>query len=100
MTVFVGVVLLLPHDVLVVAVSCHAGVLCVPPPLSLCCWLLYDTDMLWDLLGMNAMAGSLGEHKIRDLNDEINKLLRTKAHWERRILELGGPNYEVTALLP
>lgn len=36
---------------------------------------------------------SLGEHKIRDLNDEINKLIREKGHWEKRILELGGPNY-------
>ena len=35
----------------------------------------------------------LGEHRLRDLNDEINKLLREKLHWERRIIELGGPNY-------
>jgi len=35
----------------------------------------------------------LGEHRIRDLNDEINKFLREKAHWERRIIELGGQNY-------
>ena len=32
----------------------------------------------------------LGEFKIRDLNDEINKALREKRHWENRILELGG----------
>ncbi|XP_070558671.1 pre-mRNA-splicing factor ISY1 homolog [Ptychodera flava] len=35
----------------------------------------------------------LGEFKIRDLNDEINKLLREKSHWEVRIVELGGPDY-------
>eukprot|EP01101_Sappina_pedata_P008947 TRINITY_DN5075_c0_g1_i1.p1 TRINITY_DN5075_c0_g1~~TRINITY_DN5075_c0_g1_i1.p1 ORF type:complete len:300 (+),score=131.91 TRINITY_DN5075_c0_g1_i1:43-900(+) len=35
----------------------------------------------------------LGEHVIRDLNDEINKLLREKRAWERRIIEMGGPNY-------
>jgi len=35
----------------------------------------------------------LGEFKLRDLNDEINKLLREKGHWERRIRELGGPDY-------
>lgn len=35
----------------------------------------------------------LGEHRLRDLNDEINKLIREKGHWEARILELGGPNY-------
>ncbi|CAN7112104.1 unnamed protein product, partial [Brassica rapa subsp. narinosa] len=36
---------------------------------------------------------SEGEHRLRDLNDEINKLLRERWHWERRIVELGGPNY-------
>lgn len=35
----------------------------------------------------------LGEFKLRDLNDEINKLLREKGHWEDRIKELGGPDY-------
>lgn len=35
----------------------------------------------------------LGEFKIRDLNDEINKLLREKGHWQDRIKELGGPDY-------
>lgn len=32
----------------------------------------------------------LGEYRIRDLNDQINKLLREKRHWEYRIVELGG----------
>eukprot|EP00697_Spironema_sp_BW2_P003209 gnl/Spiro4/14283_TR7680_c0_g1_i1.p1 gnl/Spiro4/14283_TR7680_c0_g1~~gnl/Spiro4/14283_TR7680_c0_g1_i1.p1 ORF type:complete len:266 (+),score=57.85 gnl/Spiro4/14283_TR7680_c0_g1_i1:72-869(+) len=36
---------------------------------------------------------SLGEHKIRDLNDAINKSIRELSHWNRRIIELGGPNY-------
>ncbi len=36
---------------------------------------------------------SLGEHKIRDLNDDMNKLLREKYAWEKRILELNGPDY-------
>jgi len=27
------------------------------------------------------------------LNDEINKLLREKGHWEAQIKELGGPDY-------
>lgn len=39
----------------------------------------------------------LGEHRLRDLNDEINKLIREKGHWERRIVELGGPNYTKTS---
>ncbi|KAF4031691.1 Isy1-like splicing family [Phytophthora infestans] len=37
-------------------------------------------------------AGS-SEHVIRDLNDEINKRIREKRHWERRIAQLGGPDY-------
>nr|CAH7724952.1 unnamed protein product [Callosobruchus chinensis] len=36
----------------------------------------------------------LGEFRIRDLNDEINKLLREKQHWEDQIKELGGPDYQ------
>jgi len=36
---------------------------------------------------------NLPEHKLRDLNDEINKLMREKGHWERRIVELAGPDY-------
>ena len=35
----------------------------------------------------------LEEHKVRDMNDAINKLMREKGHWERQILKLGGPNY-------
>lgn len=35
----------------------------------------------------------LGEFRIRDLNDEINKLLREKSHWEAQIKELEGPDY-------
>ncbi|KAL3806312.1 hypothetical protein ACHAXA_007939 [Cyclostephanos tholiformis] len=35
----------------------------------------------------------LGEHALRDLNDDINKLFREKHHWNRRIRELGGKDY-------
>lgn len=35
----------------------------------------------------------LGEARTRDLNDEINKLIREKGHWERQIKALGGPDY-------
>ena len=42
---------------------------------------------------MKLKAG-LGEFKIRDLNDEINKLLKEKYQWEDKILELGGPDYK------
>jgi pre-mRNA-splicing factor ISY1 len=40
---------------------------------------------------------SLGEYKIRELNDEINKLFREKNHWEERIKELGGPDFKKLA---
>ena len=43
-------------------------------------------------------TAGLGEFRIRDLNDEINKLLREKRHWEDRIKELGGPDYGVSRL--
>lgn len=36
---------------------------------------------------------TLGEHRLRDLNDQLNKLLREKKHWEAQIRTLGGPNY-------
>jgi pre-mRNA-splicing factor ISY1 len=35
----------------------------------------------------------MGEHAIRDLNDAINKKLREKFHWNRRIKELGGLDF-------
>lgn len=39
----------------------------------------------------------LGEHRIRDLNDEINKTIREKGHWEDRIKQLGGADYKAQA---
>jgi pre-mRNA-splicing factor ISY1 len=38
-------------------------------------------------------AAGLGESRIRDLNDEINKLTNEKSLWERQILLLGGPDH-------
>jgi len=35
----------------------------------------------------------LGEARLRDLNDQINKALREKSHWERQIKALGGPDH-------
>mmetsp|Transcript_60674 Transcript_60674/g.169984 ORF Transcript_60674/g.169984 Transcript_60674/m.169984 type:complete len:237 (-) Transcript_60674:35-745(-) len=40
---------------------------------------------------------ALGEHRIRDLNDEINKDLREKGYWEDQIKNLGGPDYKAQA---
>ena len=45
----------------------------------------------------NIQNASLGEYKIRELNDEINKLFREKGHWEDRIKELGGPDHKKLA---
>ena len=39
-----------------------------------------------------ATAG-LTDYEVRDLNDEINKLMREKRHWENQIVALGGANY-------
>ncbi|VVT51013.1 uncharacterized protein SAPINGB_P002955 [Magnusiomyces paraingens] len=36
---------------------------------------------------------ALSEFQIRDINDEINKLMREKTAWEIQIKSLGGPNY-------
>ncbi|KAG0187614.1 NineTeen Complex (NTC) component [Apophysomyces sp. BC1034] len=36
---------------------------------------------------------SLSDYQVRDLNDDINRLMREKYHWERRIRELGGADY-------
>src|ERR1700761_94418 len=36
---------------------------------------------------------ALSDYQIRDLNDEINKLMREKWVWEKQIRTLGGPNY-------
>jgi len=42
----------------------------------------------------------LGEARLRDLNDEINKCIREKGHWERQIKALGGADHgEVSARL-
>jgi hypothetical protein len=40
-----------------------------------------------------AFLAGLSDYEIRDLNDEINKLMREKRHWENQIIALGGANY-------
>lgn len=39
------------------------------------------------------MIAGLTDYEVRDLNDEINKLMREKRHWENQIVALGGANY-------
>lgn len=41
----------------------------------------------------NFIQAGLSDYEVRDLNDEINKLLREKRHWENQIVALGGANY-------
>lgn len=38
-------------------------------------------------------AAGLTDYEVRDINDEINRLLREKRHWENQIVALGGANY-------
>jgi hypothetical protein len=38
-------------------------------------------------------TAGLTDYEVRDLNDEINKLMREKRHWENQIIALGGANY-------
>jgi len=40
----------------------------------------------------------LSDYEVRDLNDEINKLMREKGHWENQIVALGGANYKRVAV--
>ena len=57
---------------------------------------MYCTLYIAHALTCSLTLAGLGEFRIRDLNDEINKLLREKRHWEERILELGGPDHNVS----
>ena len=47
---------------------------------------------LYSITQWSLLAG-LTDYEVRDLNDEINKLLREKRHWENQIVALGGANY-------
>ena len=38
-------------------------------------------------------VAGLTDYEVRDVNDDINKLLREKRHWENQIIALGGANY-------
>jgi hypothetical protein len=39
------------------------------------------------------LLAGLTDYEVRDLNDEINKIMREKRHWENQIVALGGANY-------
>ena len=48
--------------------------------------------VLFGVIGLLPTAG-LSDYEVRDVNDDINKLLREKRHWENQIVSLGGANY-------
>jgi len=50
------------------------------------------SNILQHLANFTFKAG-LSDYEVRDVNDEINKLLREKRHWENQIVALGGANY-------
>lgn len=54
----------------------------------------FRTVCLYSVSNYLTHVASLGEYKLRDLNDEINKLIREKDRWDVRIKELGGPDYK------
>jgi pre-mRNA-splicing factor ISY1 len=51
--------------------------------------LSFSRDFVYDLW---SLAG-LTDYEVRDVNDDINKLMREKRHWENQIVALGGANY-------
>jgi len=59
----------------------------------------WRSDVMRDIIKKvsDIQNAALGEFKIRELNDDINRLLREKQAWEARIKELGGPDYQVIA---
>jgi len=44
--------------------------------------------------GSTDTIASLTDYEVRDLNDDINQLMREKRHWETQIVNLGGANYK------
>jgi hypothetical protein len=45
------------------------------------------------VLSCQICTAGLTDYEVRDLNDDINKLIREKCHWENQIITLGGANY-------
>lgn len=41
---------------------------------------------------------AMGEQRVRDMNDEINRLIRQKFSWEMQMRKLGGPDYTAQKL--
>jgi len=41
------------------------------------------------------IVASLSDYQIRDINDDINRMMKEKYVWEVQLRNLGGPNYGV-----
>lgn len=72
--------------------------LCVHLPLGALLFSGYERmlTLTLTLVRVLALCASVGltDYEVRDLNDEINKLIREKGHWENQIIALGGANYK------
>ena len=55
-------------------------------------WFIFACVLKERIYWLLLLAG-LTDYEIRDLNDEINGLLREKSNFERQIVSLGGANY-------
>jgi pre-mRNA-splicing factor ISY1 len=58
---------------------------------------IQDCELLrpvWFRMNTADIIAGLTDYQIRDLNDEINNLLREKRHFETQIVNLGGANYK------
>lgn len=59
-----------------------------------------DADHTFSVYVFTCRLAGLSDYEVRDLNDEINKLMREKRHWENQIVALGGVNFKrSTAML-
>ena len=57
------------------------------------CAILQETWASGELTHEPLPLAGLTDYEVRDVNDEINKLMREKRHWENQIIALGGANY-------
>ena len=48
------------------------------------------SNLLQLLTKRTTHTAGLGEHRVRELNDEINKSNKVKSYWDTRVVELGG----------
>lgn len=57
------------------------------------CRCKFERELICLRLLYGLWIAGLSDYEVRDLNDDINKLMREKRHWENQIVALGGANY-------